>query len=196
MTELRFSVLTDKLVLANQPDIFVWWCDGWKTTEEDSSDTCSKLEQQQHQEEPTQEAKKYKGLKVKVEKMWEVKATVVPVVIGAPRPMAPKLEEGCQQVPGTTSVKCHQPVHMWDITWKKLFWALVTSFLIADSCTCTKYMSYNKNIHKSLNKGNWTSSWILKMFHLSSERLLQFMNCNRFSHDFHDLGDWDSSSTY
>ena len=28
--------------------------------------------------------------------------------------------------------------------------------------------------HKSLNKSNWTSSWILKTFHLSPERLLQF----------------------
>jgi len=29
--------------------------------------------------------------------------------------------------------------------------------------------------HKSLNEGNWTSSGILKTFHLSSEKLLHFL---------------------
>jgi len=40
---------------------------------------------------------------LKVEKMWELKAAVVPVVIGALGAMTPKLGEWLQQVPGTTS---------------------------------------------------------------------------------------------
>ncbi len=43
--------------------------------------------------------KKYQGL----EKMWGVKATVVPVSIRALKAVTPKLGEWLQQIPGTTS---------------------------------------------------------------------------------------------
>ncbi len=46
---------------------------------------------------------KYQGLKEQLERMWKVKASVVPVVVGALRAVTPKLGEWLQQIPGTTS---------------------------------------------------------------------------------------------
>ena len=46
---------------------------------------------------------KYHGLKEEVEKMWELKAAVVPLVIRALGAVPPILGEWFQQIPGTTS---------------------------------------------------------------------------------------------
>ena len=46
---------------------------------------------------------KYQGLKEQLERMWKVKASVVPVVVGALGAVTPKLGEWLQQIPGTTS---------------------------------------------------------------------------------------------
>ncbi|TWW59227.1 hypothetical protein D4764_06G0007570 [Takifugu flavidus] len=46
---------------------------------------------------------KYQGLKEEIERMWGMKATVVPVVIGTLGAVAPKLSRWLQQIPGTTS---------------------------------------------------------------------------------------------
>jgi len=46
--------------------------------------------------------KKHQRLKGKVEKMWEVKAAVTPVVIRGLGAVASKPEERLQQIPGTT----------------------------------------------------------------------------------------------
>ena len=46
---------------------------------------------------------KYQGLKEELERMWKVKAKVVPVVIRALGAVTPKLEEWLQQISGTTS---------------------------------------------------------------------------------------------
>ena len=46
---------------------------------------------------------KYQGLREELERMWGVKATVVPVVIGALGAVTHKLGEWLQQIPGTTS---------------------------------------------------------------------------------------------
>ncbi len=46
---------------------------------------------------------KYQRLKEELKKMWRVKATVVPVVIGALGAVAHKLGEWLQQIPSTTS---------------------------------------------------------------------------------------------
>ena len=46
---------------------------------------------------------KYQGLREELEKMWGVKATVVPVVIGTLGAATPKLGGWLQQIPGTTS---------------------------------------------------------------------------------------------
>ncbi|CAI5656802.1 unnamed protein product [Oreochromis niloticus] len=59
-------------------------------TEEKSSQEHEKLE-------------KYQGLREELERMWRVKVTVVPVVIGALGAVTPKLGEWLQQIPGTTS---------------------------------------------------------------------------------------------
>jgi len=44
-----------------------------------------------------------KKKKEELEKMWSVKAAVVPVVIGTLGTVTPKLGEWLQQIPGTTS---------------------------------------------------------------------------------------------
>ena len=46
---------------------------------------------------------KYQGLREELEKAWKVKASVVPVVVGALGAVTPKLEEWLQQIPGNTS---------------------------------------------------------------------------------------------
>ncbi|TWW72943.1 hypothetical protein D4764_15G0003370 [Takifugu flavidus] len=46
---------------------------------------------------------KYQGLKEEIERMWVMKATVVPVVIGTLVAVTPKLSRWLQQIPGTTS---------------------------------------------------------------------------------------------
>lgn len=46
---------------------------------------------------------KFQGLKEKLERMWKVKSTVVPVVTGALGAVTPKLGERLQQIPGATS---------------------------------------------------------------------------------------------
>ncbi|KAK7925436.1 hypothetical protein WMY93_007746 [Mugilogobius chulae] len=46
---------------------------------------------------------KYQGLREELEKAWKVKATVVPVVIGALGAVTPKLDEWLQHIPGTTA---------------------------------------------------------------------------------------------
>ncbi|TWW59309.1 hypothetical protein D4764_06G0008390 [Takifugu flavidus] len=45
---------------------------------------------------------KYQGLKEEMERMWWMKATVVPVVIGALGAVTPNLSRWLQQIPGTT----------------------------------------------------------------------------------------------
>ncbi|KAK7879105.1 hypothetical protein WMY93_034112 [Mugilogobius chulae] len=45
---------------------------------------------------------KYQGLREELEKAWKVKATVVPVVIGALGAVTPKLDEWLQHIPGST----------------------------------------------------------------------------------------------
>ncbi|TWW54978.1 hypothetical protein D4764_09G0000270 [Takifugu flavidus] len=46
---------------------------------------------------------KYEGLKEEIERMWGMKATVVPVVIGTLGAVTPNLSRWPQQIPGTTS---------------------------------------------------------------------------------------------
>ena len=52
--------------------------------------------------------RKYQGLKEELERMWKVKAKVVPVLIGGLGAVTPKLEERLQQIPRTTSELCVQ----------------------------------------------------------------------------------------
>ena len=46
---------------------------------------------------------KYQGLKEELERMWKVKAKMVPVVVRARCAVTPKLEEWLQQISGTTT---------------------------------------------------------------------------------------------
>ena len=95
---MGLPIQTERKVLANQPDIVV--IDKQKTEAvvidiAVPSDSNIKKEYEK--------LEKYQGLKEEVERMWKVKAKVVPVVIGALEAVTPKLEEWLQQIPGTTS---------------------------------------------------------------------------------------------
>ncbi|CAK6975403.1 hypothetical protein D4764_15G0008790, partial [Scomber scombrus] len=101
MTEflLDFQIQTDKLVMSNQPDIVLIDKKQKKAMVIDVAILSnSNIRKKDHEK-----LVKYQGLKEELEKMWGVKATVVPVVIGALGAMTHKLEEWLQQTPGTTS---------------------------------------------------------------------------------------------
>ncbi|KAM9816571.1 carbohydrate sulfotransferase 6 isoform X4 [Syngnathus typhle] len=96
-----FQIQTDKMVMANQPDIVVVDKQQKKAVVVDiaipSDGNIRKKE--------LEKLEKYQGLKEELEKAWKVKASVVPVVIGALGAVTPKLEEWLQQIPGTSDIK-------------------------------------------------------------------------------------------
>ena len=53
----------------------------------------------------TEKLSKYKDLEIKVERMWGMKATTIPVVIGALELIKKGLEEYIQEIPG--NIKMH-----------------------------------------------------------------------------------------
>ena len=53
----------------------------------------------------TEKLSKYKDLEIKVERMWGMKATTIPVVIGALELIKKGLEEYIQDIPG--NIKMH-----------------------------------------------------------------------------------------
>ncbi|XP_076747360.1 uncharacterized protein LOC101485988 [Maylandia zebra] len=94
-----FQIQTDKMVVANQPDIVV--VDKQKKTAvviDVAVPNDSNIRKKEHEK-----LEKYQGLREELERMWRVKVTVVPVVIGALGAVTPKLGEWLQQIPGTTS---------------------------------------------------------------------------------------------
>ena len=94
-----FQFQTDKLVMANQPDIVVVDKEQKTVTVVDVAiPSDSNIRKKEHQK-----LEKYQGLREELEKMWGVKAKVVPVVIGALVAVTPKLGEWLQQIPGRTS---------------------------------------------------------------------------------------------
>ena len=94
-----FQIQTDKLVMANQPDIVLIDKQQKKAVVIDVAiPSDSNIRKKEHEK-----LEKYQGLKKELEKMWGVKATVVPVVIGALGAVTHKLGEWLQQIPGTTS---------------------------------------------------------------------------------------------
>ena len=94
-----FQFQTDKLVMANQPDIVVVDKEQKTVTVVDVAiPSDSNIRKKEHEK-----LEKYQGLREELEKMWGVKAKVVPVVIGALVAVTPKLGEWLQQIPGRTS---------------------------------------------------------------------------------------------
>uniref|UniRef100_A0A3P9CTW7 C2H2-type domain-containing protein n=1 Tax=Maylandia zebra TaxID=106582 RepID=A0A3P9CTW7_9CICH len=94
-----FQIQTDKMVVANQPDIVV--VDKQKKTAvviDVAVPNDSNIRKKEHEK-----LEKYQGLREELERMWRVKVTVVPVVIGALGAVTPKLGEWLQQIPGITS---------------------------------------------------------------------------------------------
>ncbi|XP_054913489.1 uncharacterized protein LOC129377515 [Poeciliopsis prolifica] len=94
-----FQIQTDKMVMANQPDIVVVDKHQRKAVVVDVAipSDCN-IRKKEHEK-----LEKYQGLREELERAWKVKTTVVPVVIGALGAVTPKLEQWLQQIPGTTS---------------------------------------------------------------------------------------------
>ena len=89
-----FQIKTDKLVMANQPDIVLIDKKQQKAVVIDiviPSD--SNIWRKDHEKIDI-----YQGLKEELEKMWGIKATVVPVVIGALGAVTHKLGEWSRRV--------------------------------------------------------------------------------------------------
>ncbi len=85
--------------MANQPDIVLIDKQQKKAVVIDVAiPSDSNIRKKEHEK-----LEKYQGLKEELEKMWKVRATVVPVVIGALGAVTPKLGEWLQQIPGKTS---------------------------------------------------------------------------------------------
>uniref|UniRef100_A0A3B5PPD0 Reverse transcriptase domain-containing protein n=1 Tax=Xiphophorus maculatus TaxID=8083 RepID=A0A3B5PPD0_XIPMA len=94
-----FQIQTDKMVMANQPDIVVVDKQQRKAVVIDVAipSDCN-IRKKEHEK-----LEKYQGLREELERAWKVKTTVVPVVIGALGAVTPKLDQWLQQIPGTTS---------------------------------------------------------------------------------------------
>uniref|UniRef100_A0A087XGF1 Reverse transcriptase zinc-binding domain-containing protein n=2 Tax=Poecilia formosa TaxID=48698 RepID=A0A087XGF1_POEFO len=94
-----FQIQTDKMVMANQPDIVVVDKEQRKAVVVDVAiPSDHNIRKKEHEK-----LEKYQGLREELEKAWKVKTTVVPVVIGALGAVTPKLEQWLKQIPGTTS---------------------------------------------------------------------------------------------
>ena len=94
-----FKIQTDKLVMANQPDIVVVDKHRKRAAVIDVAiPSDSNIRKKEHEK-----LEKYQGLKEQLEKMWGMKVTVVPVVVGALGAVTPKLDAWLQEIPGTTS---------------------------------------------------------------------------------------------
>ena len=84
-----FHIQTDRKVLANQPDIVI--VDKQKKEAaviEVAVPSDSNMRKKEYKK-----LEKYRGMKEELERMWKLKAKVVPVVIGSLRAVNPKLEE-------------------------------------------------------------------------------------------------------
>ncbi|TWW53461.1 uncharacterized protein LOC130519722 [Takifugu flavidus] len=93
-----FQIQTDKMVVANQPDIVV--VDKHQKTVvviDVAIPNDGNIRKKEHEK-----LEKYRGLKEEMERMWGMKAPVVPVVIGTLGAVTPNLSRWLQQIPGTT----------------------------------------------------------------------------------------------
>ncbi|TWW76591.1 hypothetical protein D4764_13G0012530 [Takifugu flavidus] len=94
-----FQIQTDKMVVANQPDTLVVGKHRKTVGVIDVAiPSDSNIRKKEHAK-----LEKYQGLKEEMERMWGMKATVVPVVIGTLGVVTPNLSRWLQQIPGTTS---------------------------------------------------------------------------------------------
>ena len=82
-----FSIQTDKQLLANQPDIVVVDKERKRAVVIDVAIPAdANIRKKEHEK-----VEKYQGLREQLERMWKVKASVVPVVVGALGAVTPKL---------------------------------------------------------------------------------------------------------
>ncbi|KAF7647953.1 hypothetical protein LDENG_00164190, partial [Lucifuga dentata] len=91
----EFKFQTDKLLLANQPDMVVVDKEQKKAVVIDVAVPAdSNIRKKEHEK-----IEKYQGLKEELERTWKVKSKVVPVVIVALGAVTPKLGVWLQEIP-------------------------------------------------------------------------------------------------
>ncbi|XP_055359974.1 uncharacterized protein LOC129603341 [Betta splendens] len=105
-----FQIQTDRMVIVNQPDIVVVDKEQRKAVVVDVAiPSNGNIRKKEHEK-----LEKYQGLREELEKAWKVKATVVPVVIGALGAVTPKLEEWLQQIPEKHPTSQSRKVQSWE----------------------------------------------------------------------------------
>ena len=93
-------IQTDREIKANRPDIVI------KDKQEKScllSDMSIPTEKNTSVK-VTEKLSKYKDLEIEIEQMWGMKATTIPVVIGALGPIKKRLEKYTKQIPGNIKI--------------------------------------------------------------------------------------------
>lgn len=96
-----FEIRTDRIIPARRPDIVVLEKKERKVTIIDiavPSDTNIKSKE-------LEKITKYQDLRLEVQRMWNVKAQVVPVVIGALGATSPEIEKHLKNIPGKHDVR-------------------------------------------------------------------------------------------
>jgi len=92
------AVHTDREVTANRPDI---------TIKNKKEKTCTQIDvaipaDRNVVQKEVEKKLKYKSLCIEIQRMWKLKCTIVPVIIGATEIVTRSLKKNLETIPGTT----------------------------------------------------------------------------------------------
>ena len=101
-----FTIHTDKSIKANRPDIIVKDC---------KKKTCLLIDMTVPSDrnlslEEYEKMSKYKELEIEIQKMWNLKAIVIPVVVGALGMIKRKTEDHIKRIPGNPRLQESQKI--------------------------------------------------------------------------------------
>ena len=118
-----FTIHTDRSVKTNWPDI---------TVKNHKEKTCLWIvitlpSDRNVSFKEYEKVSKYKGLEIEIQKMWYLKATIIPVVIGALRMIKRKSEDHIKKKPGSP---CLQELLKDSTEWNSSFTAVCTIHVI------------------------------------------------------------------
>ena len=94
------AVHTDREVTANRPDIII----KNKKRENMHTDRCGNTRGQKCRAKGNGEKFKYKSLGIEIQRMWNMKCTIIPVIIGATRIVTRSLRKNLEDKPGKHSI--------------------------------------------------------------------------------------------
>jgi len=93
------AVHTDREVIANMPDIIIKTKRGNMHT-----DRCGNTHRQKYCANEAEKKLKYKSLCIEMQRMWNLKCTIVPVITGATGIVTRSLRKNLETVPGKHSI--------------------------------------------------------------------------------------------